>query len=74
MSHDEQITPAQGFLYDRVTSDVPQLGRGQVWCYVCGFTQRVQSSECLRHGWPKCCGQTMGIDSPEERRRLEAKR
>ena len=25
------------------------------------------SGECMRYGWPKCCGHTMTIDSPEER-------
>ena len=24
----------------------------------------------LRHGWPKCCGYTMTIDSPEDQARL----
>jgi hypothetical protein len=29
----------------------------------------VDSAECMRIGWPKCHGETMTIDSPEERRR-----
>lgn len=45
----------------------PQMKRGLVWCMVCGATQRVDSMACLRTGWPKCCGYTMTIDSPEER-------
>lgn len=45
----------------------PKLARGQVWCHECGRTQRVNSAECLRSGWPECCGETMSIDSPEER-------
>ena len=46
----------------------PKLSRGRVWCRKCGATQKVKSGECFRSGWPKCCGATMTIDSPEERR------
>ena len=45
----------------------PKLTRGRVWCTTCGNTKKVDSTECLRSGWPKCCGYTMSIDSPEER-------
>jgi Zn finger protein HypA/HybF involved in hydrogenase expression len=51
----------------------PSLARGQVWCLTCGRTQKVDSAKCLQTGWPKCCGETMTIDSPEERKRLEGK-
>jgi hypothetical protein len=44
----------------------PRLNRGQVWCRTCGVTLRVDPAECLKRGWPKCCGQTMTIESPEE--------
>ena len=44
----------------------PSLARGMVWCRTCGSSRRVDSSHALRHGWPKCCGYTMTIDSPEE--------
>jgi len=46
---------------------VPQLRRGKVWCLKCGNEQDVNAAQCLRSGWPKCCGETMTIDSPEER-------
>lgn len=46
----------------------PKLARGQVWCRKCGHTQRVDSAGALRNGWPKCCGETMTIDSPDERK------
>jgi len=46
----------------------PQLARGKVWCHRCGSTRQVDSAQCLRTGWPKCCGETMSIDSPQERR------
>ncbi|MCU7840843.1 MAG: hypothetical protein KZQ94_15875 [Candidatus Thiodiazotropha sp. (ex Troendleina suluensis)] len=45
----------------------PKLRRGQVWCHECGRTQKVNSGHALANGWPKCCGYTMSIDSPEER-------
>lgn len=53
-----------------VVAAVPKLKRGQVWCYQCGRTEHVDSTDCLVRGWPKCCGSTMGIDSPEERQKL----
>ena len=55
--------------YTDVVDDVPQLTRGRVWCHECGHTESVNSRECLRSGWPKHCGCTMSIDSPEERGR-----
>ena len=51
----------------------PSLRRGMVWCTTCGRSEKVSSAHCLQNGWPKCCGYTMTIDSPEERARLEAK-
>ena len=51
---------------DMVAGDA-KLARGQVWCCKCGSTQMVNSGGALRNGWPKCCGETMTIDSPEER-------
>lgn len=47
--------------------EIPQLKRGHVWCHKCGRDQKVNSGQCLRHGWPKCCGATMSIQSPLER-------
>ena len=45
----------------------PKLTRGIVWCTTCGKSKKVSSENCLQAGWPKCCGYTMTIDSPEER-------
>lgn len=56
--------------YGRAATTHHALARGQVWCTACGRTQRVDTAACLRSGWPKCCGQTMTIDSPEERAAL----
>lgn len=54
---------------------IPQLKRGMVWCKHCGRSQRVDGVRAtLGGGWPKCCGYTMTIDSPEEQEALRAKR
>lgn len=54
-------------LHEKIAADVPQIRRGMVWCTVCGRSERVDGANALRHGWPKCHGYTMTIDSPEER-------
>lgn len=59
-------------IHKQLTTTIPQLSRGQVWCRECGATQRVDSAQAMRSGWPKCCGYTMTIDSPEEQRALSA--
>lgn len=58
-------------LRKKMADSHPSLTRGRVWCHVCGVTQKVNSADCLRSGWPKCCGSTMSIDSPEEREALK---
>lgn len=60
--------------FSRAISEVPQLARGQVWCRTCGSTQKVGAAGAMRDGWPKCCGYTMTIDSPEEQAALAKKR
>ena len=60
-------------LHEKIAREIPQLARGQVWCRQCGRTQRTDSAEAMRYGWPKCCGYTMTIDSPEEQERLAEK-
>lgn len=57
-------------MYKSMVEGAPQLKRGIVWCHECGASQQVDSAYCLRNGWPKCCSQTMSIDSPEERQQL----
>ena len=59
--------------YQSIVDQVPQLKRGRVWCLTCGTTMRVGAALALASGWPKCCGYTMTIDSPEERKALKAK-
>lgn len=60
-------------LHEKIAREIPQLARGQVWCRQCGRTQRTDSAEAMRYGWPKCCGMTMTIDSPDEQKRLAQK-
>lgn len=55
------------------SSTQPKLARGRVWCTECGRTQKVDSGEGMTKGWPKCCGYTMTIDSPEERKELSVR-
>ena len=60
-------------LYQTLATCHPSIARGIVWCHECGRQISVDSGECFQRGWPKCCGQTMSIDSPEERRALKQK-
>lgn len=46
----------------------PSLKRNRVWCTKCGRSQQCDSGKAMRSGWPECCGYTMTIDSPEERK------
>lgn len=57
-------------VYDNLAS-IPQIKRGRVWCTVCGHTETVNGAGAIMGGgWPKHCGYTMTIDSPEERAAL----
>jgi len=69
MSREEQIQRAvfRETFGRSFVSAIPQLRRGRVWCTKCGASQGVSAVKCFKHGWPKCCGYTMTIDSPEER-------
>lgn len=59
-------------MYDAMAKSHPKLARGQVWCRSCGRSALVAAADCLRRGWPECCGETMSLDSPEERKQLKA--
>lgn len=51
---------------------IPQFKRGQVWCLECGHIQKTNGvKNTFGDGWPKCCGYTMSLDSPEERSQLK---
>ena len=58
------------FIGKTAAASHPSLVRGQVWCTECGGTQKVNSGDCMQTDWPKCCGSTMTIDSPEEKEKL----
>lgn len=58
-------------VHARLATVHPSLARGQVWCRTCGSSRGVNTAGALRNGWPKCCGYTMTIDSPEESRALD---
>jgi hypothetical protein len=60
--------------YQRLVESVPQLKRGIVWCRACGHSERVDAAGSLQGGWPKHCGYTMTIDSPDERAAFKAQR
>jgi hypothetical protein len=66
------ISSILGMYQDAVQSS-PALSREMVWCKNCGRSMKVNSVECLKHGWPKCCNQTMTIDSPKERENASEK-
>lgn len=65
---------AKMVLYENLGTCHPSLKRGIVWCTKCGRSQKVNSGLSLQNGWPECCGYTMTIDSPEERRILQKQR
>lgn len=54
-------------MYRTMAESHSKLRRGLVWCTSCGRSMRVDTAYCLGNGWPKCCGYTMTIDSPQER-------
>lgn len=71
MSDLEELIERVESVHDKLATCHPKLARGQVWCRTCGATQSVKTAGALRHGWPRCCGYTMTIDSPEERQALK---
>jgi|GEM_PF-4398906 len=58
--------------FQKVVAGSDKLKRGIVWCTECGVHRHVDSEDCFKHGWPKHCGYTMTIDSPEEREALKS--
>lgn len=60
-----RLLEAASGLHQKIANDVPQIRRGKVWCKTCRREQSVDGAECLRSGWPKCCGYTMTIDHPD---------
>ena len=60
-------------IHEHLAASHPSLSRGRVWCLRCGRTRRVDPAQCLAAGWPRCCGETMTIDSPDERAKKEGR-
>lgn len=54
-------------IYEAVANSHPKLRRGRVWCRTCGRKRDIDAQTCLQGGWPMCHGETMTLDSPEER-------
>lgn len=52
---------------DKMYRDMAAAMANRVTCKKCGRSEAVDPAHCLRHGWPKCCGATMGLDKIEER-------
>jgi len=40
----------------------------RVYCHRCGRTESADAHACLTGGWPRCCGETMSMDPPNEKR------
>jgi hypothetical protein len=60
-------------LHEKIASEIPQLRRGIARCRTCDRSWRVDTTQSLASGWPKCCGYTMTIDSPEKRAAMKGK-
>lgn len=56
-----------GSINEALAKSHAKLSRGRVWCRKCARSQSVDPADCLRRGWPECCGETMTIDAPNER-------
>ena len=54
---------------DQDLAAIPQVKRGLVYCTTCSRTEKISAAN-FRTGWPECCGYTMSLDSPEERKAL----
>lgn len=51
-------------IHNKISADAG-LARCRVWCLKCRHTRMVRRADCLRDGWPRCCGETMTVDDPE---------
>lgn len=52
---------------NHIASKIKKLCPSEVECDHCGYKQAVNVSKCLREGWPKCCGETMKLNSYTKR-------
>jgi hypothetical protein len=65
--------PNLGAMY-RDMAAAAEIVHGQVQCKKCGATAKVDGAWCLRNGWPKCCGYTMGLVSDESQAAIKTGR
>ncbi len=52
-------------IHKKIAESHPSLKKGELKCSTCGRESKVDSSECLANGWPKCCGYTMTLQRNE---------
>lgn len=57
----EQMVKRSTDLHETLAQSDPSLELGMVYCGKCRRAMKVDSAECLRKGWPKCCGGTMSL-------------
>lgn len=53
-------------MYDQLAKSHPRIEAGICFCRDCGSWKKVNPSNALRNGWPKCCSYTMTIDPPDK--------
>jgi hypothetical protein len=51
--------------FDAMYKDMAETLPNTVHCDKCDRYQTVDPAQCLRRGWPQCCGQTMVLKSKE---------
>ena len=53
-------------IHQKIADNVAEMVPNFVECDRCGQKQAVDFAKCLRAGWPKCCGETMKLNSPQK--------
>lgn len=61
----EHLKRVIGGLDNMYESMASKLGN-RVKCGTCGVELEVDSAQCLRSSWPKCCGYTMTLLPPSK--------
>jgi hypothetical protein len=62
----EQLVEQSASLHAAIARSHPALERGLVQCVTCSAQRSVDPVECLRSGWPRCCGATMRLVTGNE--------
>lgn len=70
MKYEDTLTPEfkrmvkkSADLHESMAQCNPSLEMGIVYCKKCKRVIKTDAAECLRSGWPKCCGETMSLKS-----------